>query len=91
MISATEHNQLREAYETLFEKVPCYVAVLDRDLRIVQANRMLRDAFGNGLSVLAVIGVKIGRGKQQITNDSHQSELSSYPMPSAEHSSRGST
>lgn len=33
-------------YNILFERVPCYVAVLDRELKIVRANEMLRNMFG---------------------------------------------
>ncbi len=32
--------------EILFERVPCYVAVLDRNLTIVRANRRMRQTFG---------------------------------------------
>jgi PAS domain S-box-containing protein len=33
-------------YRTLFEQVPCYVTVLDRDYRIRQSNACFRDKFG---------------------------------------------
>lgn len=42
-------NQLKESqhkYQLLFEEVPCYISIQDRDLRIVEANRMHREAFG---------------------------------------------
>jgi len=42
-------NQLRESqekYHLLFEEVPCYISIQDKDLRIVEANRMHREAFG---------------------------------------------
>lgn len=42
----TEVKRLRREYDILFEKVPCYVAVLNRDLRIVRANTYLRETFG---------------------------------------------
>jgi signal transduction histidine kinase len=35
-----------EEHEILFEKVPCYVAIINRDFRIVRANEKLRDTFG---------------------------------------------
>lgn len=38
----TEH---REACQTLFEEVPCYVSVQDRDFRVIHANRKFREAF----------------------------------------------
>lgn len=42
-------NQLRESqrkYQLLFEEVPCFISIQDRDLRIVEANRLHREAFG---------------------------------------------
>ncbi len=46
------HDQLRESqqrYHVLFESVPCYISIQDRDLRIIEANRMHREAFGANL------------------------------------------
>jgi PAS domain S-box-containing protein len=42
----TETKRLQREYRTLFESVPCFVAVLNRDYRIVKANRRLRETFG---------------------------------------------
>lgn len=42
-------RQLRESqekYRLLFEEVPCYISIQDRDLRILEANRMHRETFG---------------------------------------------
>jgi len=42
-------RQLRasqEKYKLLFEEVPCHISIQDRDLRIVEANRKHREAFG---------------------------------------------
>lgn len=42
-------NQLKESqekYRLLFEEVPCFISIQDRDLNIVEANRMHREAFG---------------------------------------------
>lgn len=39
----------RRRYRMLFESVPCHISIQDRDLRIVEANRMHREAFGPGL------------------------------------------
>jgi len=42
-------KQLRESqerYRLLFEEVPCYISIQDKDLRIVDANRMHRETFG---------------------------------------------
>ncbi|MBD3298602.1 MAG: PAS domain-containing protein [candidate division Zixibacteria bacterium] len=43
------HKHLRESqekYRLLFEEVPCYISIQDRDLNIVAANRLHREAFG---------------------------------------------
>ena len=42
-------NQLKESqekYRMLFEEVPCFISIQDNDLRIVEANRLHREAFG---------------------------------------------
>jgi len=36
----------QEKYRLLFEEVPCFISIQDRDLRIVEANRLHREAFG---------------------------------------------
>ncbi len=41
-----EASSLQREYELLFERVPCYLTVLDRNLEIVRANRRMRDTFG---------------------------------------------
>jgi len=43
----TETKSLQREYNLLFERVPCYVAVINRDLRIVRANALLRETFGD--------------------------------------------
>jgi PAS domain S-box-containing protein len=43
----TDVKSLQRRYDILFERVPCYVAVLDRDLKIVRANERLRNTFGD--------------------------------------------
>lgn len=42
----TESNKLNRAFRVLFDRVPCYVQVLDRDLRVVLANDKQRETFG---------------------------------------------
>jgi histidine kinase len=39
----------KEEYQTLFEEVPCQISVQDRDFRILQANRVFTDRFGDRL------------------------------------------
>jgi PAS domain S-box-containing protein len=44
-------DQLRSSqqrYRSLFEDVPCFISIQDKDLRIVEANRQHREAFGTG-------------------------------------------
>jgi len=44
-------DQLRTSqrrYYSLFEDVPCYLSIQDRELQIVEANRLHREAFGTG-------------------------------------------
>jgi len=45
-------QQLRrsqERYHTLFDEVPCYISIQDRDLNIVETNRAFQDDFGSCL------------------------------------------
>jgi PAS domain S-box-containing protein len=42
----TDTKSLQRQYNVLFERVPCYVAVLDEELKVVRANERLRDTFG---------------------------------------------
>ena len=42
-------NEVRESeerYRRLFEGVPCYISIQDRDLNLIQTNRAFRDSFG---------------------------------------------
>lgn len=43
----TELKELQYNYQILFERVPCSVAVLDRDFRVVRANERFRNTFGD--------------------------------------------
>jgi PAS domain S-box-containing protein len=36
----------RHRYHQLFEEVPCFISIQDKDLKIVEANRLHREAFG---------------------------------------------
>jgi PAS domain S-box-containing protein len=45
-------RQLRESqerYRMLFEEVPCYISIQDRDLNIIEANRKFKEDFGSFL------------------------------------------
>jgi PAS domain S-box-containing protein len=41
----TQIRDSRERYRQLFEEVPCYISIQDPELRIVEANRRLREDF----------------------------------------------
>ena len=41
-----ELRRTRERYRQLFDESPSYVAVIDKDMRIVEANKRFRDDFG---------------------------------------------
>ncbi len=42
----TATRRLQREYMTLFEKVPCFVAVINREHRVVRANERFRETFG---------------------------------------------
>lgn len=42
----TVNETLKAEYDTLFERVPCSISVIDRELKIVRANQLLRQTFG---------------------------------------------
>ncbi len=42
----TATRRWQREYNLLFERVPCYVAVIDRDYKIIRANEKFRKAFG---------------------------------------------
>ncbi len=42
----TETRRWQRQYNLLFERAPCYVAVIDRDFRVVRANEKFREGFG---------------------------------------------
>ncbi len=44
--NVNEASSLQRENDILFERVPCYVTVLDRDLEVVRANRRMRETFG---------------------------------------------
>ena len=43
----TEVKRLKRDYDLLFEQAPCYLAVLNRDLRVVRANARFHATFGD--------------------------------------------
>jgi len=39
----------QERYRLLFGSVPCYISIQDRDLRILEANRLFKEEFGDDI------------------------------------------
>jgi PAS domain S-box-containing protein len=58
-----ELEQSRRMYKELFEKVPCYLTVIDRDYRIVRSNEAFEEEFGNQLGMQCFTGKK-GKGQK---------------------------
>ena len=46
-LDVTETRMLQRQYGILFERVPCRVSLVDRNLRVVRANEMARETFGD--------------------------------------------
>jgi PAS domain S-box-containing protein len=42
-------NKTNQRLLTLFEEVPCYISIMDRNLKVVRANRRFREDFGEGV------------------------------------------
>jgi len=43
----TEATQIRDEHQVLFDQVPCNILLIDRNFRIVRANKRLRDWLGD--------------------------------------------
>lgn len=51
MKGLSENNNLwKREYQTLFDRVPCYLTVIGKDFRIVKANDSFREKFGDALN-----------------------------------------
>jgi len=48
--SVTGVRSWQQEYEILFDRVPCYITVIDEDYRIVRANEAFRESFGDVLN-----------------------------------------
>jgi PAS domain S-box-containing protein len=46
-MDVTETKHLQKEYRMLFDQVPCYISVINRDFRIVRANQSARKTFGD--------------------------------------------
>jgi len=41
-----QHKESQKKYQLLFEEVPCFISIQNKNLRIVEANRLHKEAFG---------------------------------------------
>ncbi len=48
--TVTGTKSWQQEYQVLFDRVPCYISVIDRDYRIVRANEAFRESFGDVLN-----------------------------------------
>jgi signal transduction histidine kinase len=44
--NVNEAQSLQQENDILFERMPCYVTILDREFRVVRANRRMKETFG---------------------------------------------
>ena len=45
----TETRRWQQEYQILFDRVPCYVTVIDENFRIIRANEAFRERFGDAI------------------------------------------
>jgi len=45
----TETRRWQQEYQILFDRVPCYVTVIDEEFRIIRANEAFRERFGDAI------------------------------------------
>jgi histidine kinase len=43
----TETRRWQREYDLFFERVPCYVSIIDRNFRVIRANEKFRETFGD--------------------------------------------
>jgi signal transduction histidine kinase len=48
--TVTGTKSWQQEYQVLFDRVPCYITVIDKDYRIVRANEAFRESFGDVLN-----------------------------------------
>jgi len=46
-MDVTDTKHLQKEYKMLFDQVPCYISVINRDLRVVRANKSAQKTFGD--------------------------------------------
>ncbi len=45
--NVVDTDRWQREYQILFDRVPCYIAIIDRDFRIIRSNAAFRDQFGD--------------------------------------------
>ncbi|MBD3402564.1 PAS domain-containing protein [candidate division GN15 bacterium] len=45
----TETRRWQREYQILFDRVPCYISVIDSDFKIIRANEAFREQFGDAI------------------------------------------
>ncbi len=46
-MNMTESSKWQREYSILFERVPCYITIIDKNFKILRANQKYRDTFGD--------------------------------------------
>ena len=47
----TEKVHIQNEYRTIFDNVPCYITVIDRDFHVVKSNKYFQKTFGKDLEI----------------------------------------
>lgn len=51
IIENNDKNNWQKEFNLLFEKVPCYISIVDRNFKVIRSNEKYRDTFGDHHSV----------------------------------------
>lgn len=51
IIENSDKSNWQKEFNLLFEKVPCYISIIDKNLKIIRSNDKYRDTFGDNHSV----------------------------------------
>lgn len=57
----TDRERALEQYQTLFDNVPCYITAIDKDFKIVNANKYFWDTFGKDTGTYCFESYKKGK------------------------------
>jgi len=59
----TETRRWQRQYNLLFERVPCYITIIDREFRIIRSNEKFRETFGEAQNKHCYVVYKGRRSK----------------------------